>query len=40
LTDAGFEPLKGVGGAVAQRYIADELKRLVPVIKAINFKLG
>jgi tripartite-type tricarboxylate transporter receptor subunit TctC len=40
LTDAGFEPLQGVGGAIAQRYIADELARLAPVIKAIGFKLG
>ncbi len=40
LTDAGFEPLRSVGGAAAQRYIADELQRLVPVIKAIDFKLG
>ncbi len=40
LIDAGFEPLKGVGGAAAQRYIADEVARLTPVIKAIDFKLG
>jgi tripartite-type tricarboxylate transporter receptor subunit TctC len=40
MTDAGFESLQGVGGAAAQRYIADEHARLAPVIKAIGFRLG
>ena len=39
LLAAGFEPLRGVGGATAQRYIADELARLAPVVKTIGFKL-
>ncbi len=39
LIKAGFEPLQGVGGAVAQRYVAEELARLAPVVKAIGFKL-
>jgi len=38
LTDAGFEPVKGLGGATAQRYVAEELARLMPVVKAIGFK--
>ena len=36
----GLRAAQEVGGAAAQRYIADELQRLVPVIKAIDFKLG
>jgi tripartite-type tricarboxylate transporter receptor subunit TctC len=39
LIKAGFEPLRNVGGAAADRYIADEVARLTPVVKAIGFKL-
>ena len=38
LIDAGFEPVKGLGGEMAQRYVSDEHKRLMPVVKAIGFK--
>jgi tripartite-type tricarboxylate transporter receptor subunit TctC len=40
LIRSGFEPVSGVGGAAAQRYVLDEIARLTPVIKATHFKLN
>ena len=37
LIKGGFDPVAGIGGAAAQRYVADEIIRLTPVIKATHF---
>ncbi len=37
LIKAGFDPVSGVGGEAAQRYVSDEIIRLAPVIKATQF---
>lgn len=40
LIKSGFEPVSGVGGATAQRYVLDEIARLTPIIKATHFRLN
>lgn len=37
LIKSGFDPVSGIGGATAQRYVTDELNRLTPVIKSTRF---
>ena len=37
LVKGGFDPVSGVGGEAAQRYISEEIIRLTPVIKATRF---
>ncbi|MGE0036128.1 MAG: Bug family tripartite tricarboxylate transporter substrate binding protein [Xanthobacteraceae bacterium] len=37
LVKGGFDPVTGVGGEAAQRYVAEEVNRLTPVIKATRF---
>ena len=37
LVKGGFDPVSGVGGESAQRYVSEEINRLTPVIKATRF---
>jgi tripartite-type tricarboxylate transporter receptor subunit TctC len=37
LVKSGFDPVSGVGGEAAQRYVSEEIIRLTPVIKATRF---
>lgn len=37
LIKGGFDPVSGIGGEAAQRYVSEEIVRLTPVIKATRF---
>lgn len=37
LIKGGFDPVAGIGGEAAQRYVTEEITRLTPVIKATRF---
>jgi len=37
LIKGGFDPVSGIGGEAAQRYVSEEVLRLTPVIKATRF---